>query len=288
MAGAAVQRIAVVGAGRAGRARMRAIAEHPGAELVGVARREPGPGERTLDAVLADPAVDALIVCTPNLLHAAAARAALEVGKHVAVEFPLAASAAEARALFELARARQRVLHVEHIELLSPSQRHLRAAAAGLGPPVGGELRFTGGSEGWIGQGELAGGPGLRALARLSRLVDLFGPAAVAQRRVEPLSQGYRLEVELRFAAGGAVLLVEQRAPGLARALVWEIECERGWLPAPPAEPASGLFARDLEVFLRRIARGEPSYIPEARVVHLLELVDAIDRGSYPADRNAR
>jgi predicted dehydrogenase len=60
----------------------------------------------SLEAALADPAVAAVIVCTPNLLHAETTRAALAAGKHVAVEFPLAASAAKARLLADAPRAR--------------------------------------------------------------------------------------------------------------------------------------------------------------------------------------
>src|SRR5262245_22329171 len=269
-------RIAVIGAGRAGAARVRAIESHARARLAAVVRRPPS--EPAFDAVLADPRVSALIVCTPNALHAPQVEAGLRAGKHVAVEFPLASSEGEARGLFELARARSRVLHVEHIELLSPSQAKLRQAARGLGPPAGGRVSFRGDSGGWIGDVSLAGSPGLRALARLHRLVDLFGEARVAGVRHEDLAGGgYRLEVALRFARG-ALELVEQRAPGLPRALEWDVWCEGGRLAPPPPEPPSGLFARDLELFIGRIETGAPASPSEARELHVHALVDAIDR----------
>ncbi|MCE2390334.1 MAG: Gfo/Idh/MocA family oxidoreductase [Proteobacteria bacterium] len=278
-------KIAVLGAGRAGRARIAAIEAHPRCRLAGVVRRRPGPGEPDLEAALADPGVDAVIVCTPNLLHARAVRAALEAGKHVAVEYPLAESSAEAAELFERAAAGARVLHVEHIELLSGSQRRLRESARGLGRPRGGGLRFSGGSDGWIAREDLAGGPGLRALARLHRLVDLFGPAEVSRRRLETSESGYRLEVGLRFAAGGETSLSEVRAPQLARASEWEVECEAGILRTPPASPERGLFARDLEVFVSRLETRATSYVSDARVLEVLSLVDAIDRPAYPPAR---
>jgi hypothetical protein len=270
-------RIAVIGLGRAGSARVRAIEATGAVELAGVVRRPPSPP--TFEAVIADPRVSALIVCTPNALHAAQVEAGLRAGKHVAVEFPLAASEREARHLFECARALGRVLHVEHIELLSPSQARARQAARGLGPPVGGQLRFSGGITGWIGDGALAGGPGLRALARLHRLVDLFGLAQVAGVRHEPRADGgYRLEVALRFARG-TLDLIEERGPGLARALEWDVWCEGGRLAPPPPEAGSGLFARDLEIFLARIGSGAPAVVSEERELHVHALVDAIDRG---------
>ncbi len=65
-----------------------------------------GVGRWTTDlaAVLGDPALDIVHVCTPNRTHVAIATAALEAGKHVVVEKPVATSAADARALATLAR----------------------------------------------------------------------------------------------------------------------------------------------------------------------------------------
>jgi predicted dehydrogenase len=269
--------IAVVGLGRAGRARVRALEGHPRARLAAIARRAPGPGERAFDDVVRDAAIDAAIVCTPNLLHEAQARALLEAGKHVAVEFPLAAHTAGARELLALARARDRVLHAEHIELLSASQRSQRQRAAALGRPLGGALRFTASSDGWIGEPALAGSPALCALARLSRLVDLFGEADVASAALEAGSRAWRLEVELAFRAGGRALLVEERGPGIARATRWALRCEGGALDDPAADGPGEPFRADLDAFLARIERGAAPYVSDARVLHLLDLVGQIE-----------
>ena len=180
-------RFAVVGPGRAGRARIAALEGHARARCVAVVARE---GEPDFASVLRDPAVDAVCVCTPNALHAPQAEAALEAGKHVVVEFPLAPGPGLARRLLERARECDRVLHVEHIELLSASQRALRERAAGLGRPRGGELQFQGGNAGWIGASSSAGSPALRAVARLHRLVDLFGSARVASAALQEPRDG--------------------------------------------------------------------------------------------------
>jgi predicted dehydrogenase len=58
----------------------------------------------TYEALLDDPGIDAIYVPLPNNLHAAWSIRAADAGKHVLCEKPLAATAAEARAVFEAAR----------------------------------------------------------------------------------------------------------------------------------------------------------------------------------------
>jgi predicted dehydrogenase len=53
--------------------------------------------------VLGDPAIDVVHVCTPNATHVQLATAAMEAGKHVVVEKPLALSPDEADRLVALA-----------------------------------------------------------------------------------------------------------------------------------------------------------------------------------------
>ncbi len=246
---------AVVGAGRAGRARIAAIEASPELALIGVVHRAPEAGQPSFDAVLESPEVDALVLCTPNALHFEQAERALQQNKHVLVEFPLAENRSQAAQLFELARGRGRVIHVGHIELIAPSQLELRARAAELGPPLSGEVRFTGGIEGWIGDDLLAGSPALRALARLHRLRDLFGAGQVVAAEVKrPAHGGYSLRVDLEFASGGRVRLIEERSEAAPRATHWAVECERGPLRNPSASSPRGVFAQDLESFASRIA----------------------------------
>jgi len=52
---------------------------------------------------LRDPSIDAVHVCTPNFLHFPIAKAALEAGKHVVCEKPLATSVKEGMELVDLA-----------------------------------------------------------------------------------------------------------------------------------------------------------------------------------------
>ncbi|MGX9885551.1 Gfo/Idh/MocA family protein [Streptomyces sp. NPDC002276] len=59
-----------------------------------------------LDALVADPEVDALYLATPHALHAPMALRAIEAGKHVLVEKPLGVNGTEARKIAEAARQR--------------------------------------------------------------------------------------------------------------------------------------------------------------------------------------
>jgi len=70
---------------------------------------------RDVDAVLADPTVDAVYVATNNLSHAPLARRALEAGRAVIVEKPLAPAARDARMLVKLAAKRKLSLSVDHM-----------------------------------------------------------------------------------------------------------------------------------------------------------------------------
>lgn len=64
------------------------------------------------------PDIDLIFICTINQLHYPIALSALKAGKNVVVEYPLALDPAEAQELIDLAHRQQKLLHVEHIELL--------------------------------------------------------------------------------------------------------------------------------------------------------------------------
>lgn len=75
------------------------------------------PGARILpdwQAAVNDPEVDLIDICLPDSLHHTVAKAALLAGKHVYCEKPLAETAAEARELADLARARGLITRVGH------------------------------------------------------------------------------------------------------------------------------------------------------------------------------
>lgn len=124
-------RIAIVGAGRWGLNHVRVVASEPRCAVHAVCDLDPevsagvraltaAPLVRQLEPLLADPALDAVIIATPAPTHAELARSALLAGKHVLVEKPLALSLADARTVTEAAARSGRCLLVGHLMLYHP------------------------------------------------------------------------------------------------------------------------------------------------------------------------
>jgi predicted dehydrogenase len=127
-----VIRIGVAGLGYWGPNVARNVLECPRAELAWVCdvdaatialapRRYPGvTTTSSFDEMLADPDLDAVAIATPVSTHYALARAALDAGKHILIEKPLAASYEEALDLVRRAEEAGLVLLPGHTFLYSP------------------------------------------------------------------------------------------------------------------------------------------------------------------------
>jgi predicted dehydrogenase len=79
-----------------------------------------------LAEALRDPSIEAVVIATPPQSHYALARAALQAGKHVLVEKPLATSMVHARELAALAQERELVLMPGHTFIYSPAVNAVR------------------------------------------------------------------------------------------------------------------------------------------------------------------
>jgi predicted dehydrogenase len=129
---------AVVGYGYWGPNLVRNIAECPQLRLAGLCdldhanlrlfgRRHPDArAVRELDALLVDPTIEAVVIATPPQTHHSLAKRALQAGKHVLVEKPLATRLRDACELAELAAANERLLMPGHTFIYSPAVNTVR------------------------------------------------------------------------------------------------------------------------------------------------------------------
>jgi predicted dehydrogenase len=171
-------RIAFTGTGHMAQTHARAAKNLPDIELTAVVnhRRESRAAyaerfgiSRQFDSVaalLADGAVDALVVSTPNVLHAPETIAALAAGVHVLVEKPMAMDAADAQAMTAASVASGAKLMVAHCwrfdEEVNWLKRQIDSGRLGkILRTKGYGVHVNWGPDGWFVDDELAGGGAL-------------------------------------------------------------------------------------------------------------------------------
>ncbi|GAC1414959.1 MAG: Gfo/Idh/MocA family oxidoreductase [Acidobacteriaceae bacterium] len=163
----------VIGIGDITRKRvLPAILAEPRSRLYGLLTRHPAKAEAyagtrvftELSAALADPQIHAVYVGTPVAMHASQAIAALQAGKHVLCEKPVALNYEEAESMASAARQSGQLLGVAYYRRLYP--KLLRAkemlAAGAIGQPTFAFAAYHGWLEsperGWLRDPALAGG----------------------------------------------------------------------------------------------------------------------------------
>ena len=217
-------RVGLVGTGFVARWRSQALLDDDRAELVAVAGRDRQRSyEFTQDwggapcadwqELLERPDLDLIFISSLNHHRGAIAQGALERGKHVVAEYPLALIPAQAQALLTLAQQQQRLLHIAHIELLGG----LHQAFVDYLPHLGGisDVRYCTinpkdpAPRRWTYSPEQFGFPLIGALSRLHRLISVLGQveSVTAQARFWPQTPTpyYRAclcKAQLRFCSG--------------------------------------------------------------------------------------
>jgi scyllo-inositol 2-dehydrogenase (NADP+) len=98
----------------------------------------------TVEALLADPEIDLVVINTPNFTHFEYARMALQAGKHVLIEKPVAVTTREVNELYDLAAsARRHLLPYQNRRYDSDLALVHKAVSAGLlGDLVEAHIRF--------------------------------------------------------------------------------------------------------------------------------------------------
>lgn len=141
----------------------------------------------TVEQMLAAGGVDAMVVGTPNFLHAPQAIAALKAGVHVLVEKPMAMDADEAEEMMDASSQSGAALMVAHCWRFDPDVLWLKEQSPKLGKIIrtkGYGVHTLWGPSGWFTKKDFAGGGaladmGIHALDTARFLLDDPKPVSV-------------------------------------------------------------------------------------------------------------
>ncbi|MCX7598147.1 MAG: Gfo/Idh/MocA family oxidoreductase [Armatimonadetes bacterium] len=224
-------RLALVGCGGMGRGLVSVLPDLPQARLVAAVDASAGAAQEVaqehgcdattdLEAVLARDDVDAVIIATPNHLHAEQAIAAAQAGKHVFTEKPMALRAADAAAMIQAARqAGVKLMVGQVLRYLCPFVWVIEnVKRGGWGEPFAAQITRIGGSwtdgrydRTWRQSGAASGGPLFEIhVHEIDFMCQLFGaPEAVwavnGHFLADDIDYYDTSEVLVRFAGGRPV-----------------------------------------------------------------------------------
>jgi biliverdin reductase len=246
--------------------------------------------------------LDLIFVCTINRDSGAIAKAAILAGKHVVVEYPLALEAKEAAEIIELAITNQKLLHVEHMEIIGGLHQAIKQHLPQIGQVFYARYATISSQQpvkrSWKYHREMFGFPLAAALSRIHRLTDLFGSVdtvACQNRDWDVGDSGYftacLCNAQLNFNNGviaevtygkGDVFWHSQRTLeiyGDRGTMVFK--GEKGILIQAeneteiPVTPRRGLFAQDTAMVLDYLFNQQPLYVTPQASLYALQVANA-------------
>lgn len=262
----------------------------------------------TLDAVLADPAVQGVVLATPHLDHEEQIIAAAGAGKHVFVEKPFTATLEGARRAVAAAQAAGVCLALGHNRRFHPNMAELRGwlAEGRLGTLCHAEATMSGASGLTLDPAHWradpaqspAGAMAPQGIHLVDGLIDLMGPVASvfaqAVHRAAPSGVLDTTSVLLTFESGatgylscmlstassyrmclyGSAARAEIRQPGLDDLSLQPLP-DTGE-PRQISRPGVDTVALELEAFADAVAGRAPYQIPPDQMIHGIAVYEAI------------
>ncbi|MBX7148292.1 Gfo/Idh/MocA family oxidoreductase [bacterium] len=269
--------IALIGLGSAGRSRLKAVNENPNFQLAGIASRRSELQTITWDEVLKRDDIKAVAISTENTQHALLVKEALTHNKHVLCDYPLAFTASEASSLYQLAGEKKRILHTEHIGLLTKAHLQAKNDLQTMGVFLNGSIRFTAGWNTKLADPAYTGPLPFLALSRLVQAAELLGDLQIVKHKFICNSNTYKLKIELKVEPSGNILLFEEhRAENLPRLRRFEFTMEQGPLTMKAGVGNENLFGQDLAWFYERITHQKPCYYNESRMIKVIGQLEHI------------
>ena len=311
-------RVGIVGTGYAAKARAETLKADERSLLVTVAGHTPEKTEAFSQTFQVESAaswqqlverkdLDLVIISTINRDHGAIALAALENNKHIIVEYPLSLDPTEAESLITLAKKKNKLLHVEHIELLGGLHNTIKESLSKIGKIF--YARYVTinskqpASQKWTYRYSLFGFPFVGALSRFHRFTDLFGQVDT----VNCQSQFWYTEVDLYKACLCTAQLrfnnnvIGEVVYGKGETF-WHSENtftlygEKGKLIFTPQQgqllqgekiqtievgARRGLFAKDTKMVIEYLLQGTPLYITPEASLYTLKVANLSQKSSH-------
>jgi predicted dehydrogenase len=306
-------RAAIVGLGRWGRQLAGAAAGHARLKIVRAVEPDADRARgfcaehhleltHSLDAVLADASIEAVLLATPHSLHPAQVMACAAADKHVFCEKPLALRRIDAARMFDACRAAGVTLAVGHNRRFWPAMAALREAVAS--GELGAILHIEGHNSnensqnvtaGWRLSPEESPGGGLTGagLHVLDAFVSLLGPVRRVYARLNSREQGPppldTAMLAVDFVSGATGMLATVRATPL----YWRVHVfgakgsaevldegtmilrKSGARPKQITYPAIDVLRTELDAFADAIENKRAFPVPEADVLATLAAFEA-------------
>jgi len=250
----------------------------------------------TLADALADPAVEAVILCTPHAMHTAQVLEVAAAKRHVFCEKPLALSRADAERSVAACRDAGVVLGIGHERRFEPAVRRIRQIlrAGELGEILHARADFSHDKLAYIAAGDWRADPANAPAASMTAMgvhltdlfLDLVGPVeevhAITSHMVSSRPNGDGVSVHLRFASGASGHLNAVLETPLYISLT--VMGARGWAEirneTHPDTPGPATLTVQLRGGERRI---ETFDWENATLLNLLAFAAAVEgRGDYP------
>ncbi len=306
-------RVGLVGTGYAAQRRAEAFQDSPLSELIAVVGNSVENTQGfcktysinsvgSWQELVNDSTLDLICICNVNRDHGLIVRGALSANKHVIVEYPLTLNPPEAGDLINLARQKQKLLHVEHIEILGGVHQALKKHLPEIGTPFLARystiLSKAKVPPHWTYSYDLYGFPLIAAVSRINRFTDLFGELDSVNcnaRFWDAPESGYfsscwcqaqllfknEMMVSLTYGKGEKFKTSDRTLEIYGDEGTILFAAEKGKIIRGkeevkiPVASRRGLFAQDTEIVLQHLTAEKPLYIENTASAYSLKVAEA-------------
>jgi len=265
----------------------------------------------SLDEVLADRTIEAVVLATPHTRHRAQVEAAAAAGKHVYCEKPFALAKADAKAMLDACARAGVTIAIGHHFRLMPSMKalHAEVASGAFGTIMHAEGNYSHDwlaatpPEGWRAAPEesRAGGMTGMGIHVIDCFRDLIGPirrvSALSKSRALKLATGDTTAALVEFENGATgTLATTLKTPFVWRLAVYGehawaesvsetrlVICRAGGQPETRDFPPANHLGENLESFAQAALARRPFAIDSAGILQTASALDAVFR-SVDAD----